>query len=567
MSWRFWIEWARRFQSQLALIAALTLLSSLATLAVPWLAAQVLGAVVEGSGDGAEASALGAIGLPQTLALLVGVLVALTVLTIAASFVSQMASSRILTELRKRIYAHVQMMPLAFHDEQRRGDILALTSYEVSNLSDFLAETIANAPAMILTAIGAVVILFWIDPSMALIVPLLIPVFIVMARLAGRRLRSLSAKVRAAEVELIAIAERDLEMLPAIKSFATEAPRRAEFDAAAERARNLAVGQARLNSLIGPLVALTAALAAIGVLIVSGEQLTQGSGSPNDLFAFLLYAALLTRPVGALAGMYGAYQMARGTLARLEAVLALKAEPGYATDAHAGLRLERAQGTIRFEAVNFAYPGRPPVLTGLELAIAAGETIALTGENGVGKSTIVRLLLRYYQPDAGRITLDGIDIAELDLQDLRRQFGYVPQRALLFNGTIRDNIVFAQDHLGDAANEEAVMHAVRLAQAESFIAALPRGLDTEIGDNGVRLSGGQRQRIALARALYRDPPVIILDEATSMFDLESESGFVEACVGALESRTVVIITHRPASLALADRVIEVRSEGLVERPA
>lgn len=549
MSLGFWIEWARRFRAQLALIGVLTMLSSLATLAVPWLAAQLLGATF---GPPADADA---IDLSRTLILLVAVLIAMTVLSIAATFASQTASTRILTELRKRIYAHVQMMPLAFHDDSRRGDVLALTSYEVANLSDFLAETIANAPAMILTALGAIAVLFWIDPAMALIVPLLVPLFYLVTRLAGRRLREVSGKVRAAEVELIAIAERDLDMLPAIKSFATEAPRRAEFDAAAERSRALAVAQARLNAIIGPLVALFAALAAIGVLVVSSAQLAQNGGSSSELFAFLLYAALLTRPVGSLASMYGAYQMARGTLARLEAVLALEHEPGYGS----GQAIGRAQGAIRFEKVSFAYPGRPAIFTGLDLDIAPGEIVALTGENGVGKSTLVRLLLRFYRADAGTITLDGTDIAALDLQSLRRQFGYVPQRALLFNGTIRDNIAFGQSEVPD---EAAIARAVRLAQAEGFIAALPQGIDTEIGDNGVRLSGGQRQRIALARALYRDPPVYILDEATSMFDLESEATFVDACIGALKDRTVIIITHRPASLALADRVIAVTPEGL-----
>ena len=555
MSFGFWLEWARRFRAQLFLIAALTMLSSIATLAVPWLAAQVLSAVIEGEADQALP-----VDLTRTLSVLVTVLITLTALTITATFASQMASTRILTELRKRIYAHVQMLPLAFHDDSRKGDVLALTSYEVSNLSDFLAETIANAPAMVLTALGAIVILFWIDPAMALIVPLLVPAFYIMTKLAGRRLRAISGKVRAAEVELIAVAERDLEMLPAIKAFATEAQRRAEFDAAAERSRDLAVDQARLNAVIGPLVTLVAALAAIAVLVISSGQLSGEQSSPSELFAFLLYAALLTRPVGGLANMYGAYQMARGTLARLEAVLALKAEPGYQT----GRKIDRAEGAIKFEKVDFAYTDRPPVFERLELAIAAGETIALTGGNGVGKSTLIRLLLRYYEPNSGVISLDGCDIAQLDLQELRRQFGYVPQRPLLFNGTLRDNVVFGQEIQAD---DNATLRALELAQASSFVERLPQGLDTEIGDNGVRLSGGQQQRIALARALYRDPPIYILDEATSMFDLESEASFVETCVESLKGRTVLIITHRPASLALADRIVEITPDGVRAKTA
>lgn len=552
MSFGFWLKWARKFRVQLALISGLTMLSSIATLAVPWLAAQLLGDVF-----GASAGAPTAINVSQTLVLLVAALIAMTALNIAAAITSQTASTKILTDLRKQIYAHVQMMPLSFHDDARGGDVLALTSYEVANLSDFLAETIANAPAMVLTALGAIIVLFWIDPAMAMIVPLLIPVFYIMAKLAGRRLRAISGKVRAAEVELISIAERDLEMLPAIKSYAAENYHRDGFAKAAEKSRELAVGQARLNSLIGPIVALLAALTAIAVLVIGSDQLTGDQTSPSELFAFLLYAALLTRPVGGLANMYGAYQMARGTLGRLEAVLALEPEPGYAQ----GAPLKSAKGAIQFDGVSFAYPGRPSVLNGLDLSIAPGEIVALTGENGVGKSTLVRLLLRFYQPSSGSITLDGSDIADVQVQDLRRQFGYVPQRALLFNGSVAENIAFGQPFAG---NKAAIEQAARLAQADEFISALPDGLNTQIGDHGVRLSGGQRQRIALARALYRDPPIYILDEATSMYDLESEAAFVETCVGSLKGRTVIIITHRPASLALADRVLKLGSGGVTE---
>lgn len=549
MSFRFWLQWARRFRGQLTLISVLTLLSSGAALSVPWLAAQVLGRVVSGS-------AVSDIDVGQILILLVVALVALTVLNIAAAILSERASTRILTELRIKIYNHVQMLRVGFHDDARRGDVLALTSYEVGNLSDFLAGTIANAPAMLLTAAGAIVILFTIDPVMAAIVPLLIPAFYILVRLSGRRLRKLSSEVRAAEVELIAIAERDLEMLPAIKAFATEEKHRSEFATAADNSRRLAVRQAQWSVTIGPVMALIAALAAISVLVVGSEQLLDADRSPSDLFAFLLYAALLTQPAGALAKMYGAYQMARGTLARLESVLEQEPEPGH----QIGQRLERAAGAIAFRKVSFGYPGRPTLFDALDFDVKPGEIVALTGENGVGKSTLVRLLLRFYEPLSGTITLDGTCISEYQVQDLRRQFGYVPQRALLFNGTIADNIVFGQSA---PHPQEAVSRAVKLAQADEFIASLPDGLETVIGDHGVRLSGGQRQRIALARALYSQPPIYILDEATSMYDLEGEAAFVEECIGSLKGRTVIIITHRPASLALADRVLKLGPDGFV----
>lgn len=549
MSTKFWMEWAQRFRWQLAGISALTLLSSLATLAVPWLAAEALGGVVTDTSGGRD--------LSQTLVILIAVLALLTGLNIAAAIQSERASTRILTDLRKRLYEHVQIMPLAFHDEQRAGDVLALTSYEVGNLSDFLASTLANAPAIFLTTLGAIGILYWIDPVMALIVPLLVPAFAIMVRLTGRQLRGLSGKVRAAEVDLVAIAERDLEILPAIKAFATEEHHRTAFANAAETAREYAVQQAQLKAIIGPLMAFTAALAAIGVLIIGSGYLSGEATSASDVFAFLLYAALLTRPAGALATMYSSYQMARGTLARLEAVLAFEPEKGH----DSGIPIKRSKGAIGFKDLSFAYPERPPVLSNFNLDIKPGETLAVTGENGVGKSTLLRLLLRFYEPQSGHITLDGTNIAEFQVQEFRRQFGYVPQRALLYNGSIADNIVFGQD-IDD--RKARVDKAAKLAQVDRFLADLPDGLDTEIGDHGVKLSGGQRQRIALARALFRDPPIIILDEATSMYDLESEAAFVEDCVDLLQDRTVVLITHRPASLSLADRVVKLKADGVNE---
>lgn len=545
MNFSFLWQRARQFRGELLLISGLTLLGSLATLAVPWLAGQVLGGVVEG-----QPQSLG-----NTLVLLVAALVALTVINIVSAILSSKASLAILHRLRREVHDHVVLMPLSFHEKRSAGDTLALMTYEVSNLSSFLATTLANAPSMIVTAVGAVVLLFVLDPSMALVVPLLVPVFFVLMKLVGRRLRVLSKQARKAEALVFETAERDLAMIPAIKSFATEGHRRDNYDAVTARSRDYVYRQTRIKAFIAPLVALVAALAAIAVLVFGSSSLSQDGREPADLFSFLLYAALLTRPVGGLADIYGRFQIARGTLSRLQSVLGLPVEPGH----ESGEPTERAEGAIAFEGVSFAYPGRPQVIDDLDLAIAPGEIVALTGDNGVGKSTLIKLLLRFYTPDAGRITLDGSDIAALQVQDLRRQFGYVPQRPLLFNGTIAENIAF-----GTEVDQATLSRAVELAQASDFLARLPHGLDTEIGDHGIRLSGGQGQRIALARALYRDPPAFILDEATSMYDLESEAAFVEDCIHALSERTVIIITHRPASLALADRVLRVTPNGIVQ---
>lgn len=520
------------------LISALTLAGSLATLAIPWLAGQLIGGVLDESDWQME----------RVITLLLAALVAMTGLNIAAAIISARISGQVLADLRSEAYAHVQRLPMAFHDRHRDGDILALMTYEVASLSQFLTSTLATTPSAVLTAAGAMALLFVIDPLMALFIPLLLPAFFIVLKLVGRRLRKLAASVREAGAEMMSAAEEDLEMLPATKAFAVEQMQEEKYARLTEEVRVLELAQERINAALAPAVALVSALAAIAIIVVAGDAIGERK-SAAELFAFLLYAALLTRPMGALADFYGRFQAARGTLARLDTVLGTPPEPGY----DQVRPIERARGAVAFCDVHFAYPGRDGPLHGADFSVAQGEIVALTGANGAGKSTLINLLLRYYQPKSGAILLDGQDIAQLKVQGLRRQFGLVPQRALLFNASVRDNIAFGAPGASDAE----VIAAAELAQATAFINALPQGLTTQIGDHGTQLSGGQRQRIALARALLLDPPILIFDEATSMYDMAGEEAFVAACQTALKDRTVLIVTHRPASLALADRVIEI----------
>lgn len=539
----FLLRWARQFTRELIVISGLSGLGAIATLALPWLAAQLAAGV---AGDAA-------IDVRHTLVLLIVTLIAVTALTILVTIRSAAASERILAALRIKAYEHVQALPVSFHERNRNGDLLALMSYEVQNLSTFLTSTLARLPAMLITAGGAVVLLFVIDPMLGLAVPVLVPLFYIAMKALGRRLRALGHKVRKAEIDVLWMAETDLEMLPGIKAFAVEDHHRARYRAAIEKARTLNLVQTRITAFIGPVVGLLSALAALIILIAGNTDIEAGARSPSELFAFLLYAALLTRPVGDLADTYGSFQLARGTLARLEAVFAFAPEPGYSGHQ----TITRARGAIEFQSIDFAYPGRPAVLKDFSLTIAPGEILALTGANGVGKSTLINLLLRFHEPDCGTICLDGNDIRQLEVKSLRRQFGFVPQRPLLLSGSIIDNIAFGMPDPDPLAIEQAA----RQAQAWEFITQLPLGLETQIGDDGVRLSGGQRQRIALARALLRDPPIFVFDEATSMYDLEGEAAFVESCITTLKNRTVIIITHRPASLALADRIIHLTPAG------
>lgn len=545
MNFRQLLTYAGPYRAALLRLAGLSVASSLVLLSIPWLAGQMLGGIVSGS----------TIDPGGLVALLICSLALLALLNYVLANQSAATTARVLADLRCRILEHVQRLPIGFHDSREKGDVLALLTLEVARLGYFLTGTLVALPARLLMSIGAIVLMFRIDARLALMVPLLIPAFYLILKIVGRRQRALSLALQQDEARIVCLAEEMLEVLPATKAFTRERTQSQRYRSAVETAFAKSVRLGRIAAALEPLITLVASLAAVAVLLAAGHTLQAGAMTPTELFSFIFYAALLTRPVGALADVYGQVQVARGTLARLQAALDQPAEA-----VSGDMAVSRAAGDIRFDKVHFAYPGRPLILAGISFHIKAGETVALTGANGAGKTAIINLLLRYYDPQSGTITVGGRDVMELDLADLRRHIGLVPQTTFLLNGTIRDNIAFGADGSSAAEIEEAA----RLAQANDFIAALPVGMNTLIGDRGVRLSGGQRQRIALARALIKDPPILLLDEATSMFDEQGEAGFIEECSSALSGRTVILITHRPATLALADRIFRLEDGSLSE---
>ena len=532
---------ARPYRGPLGLLALVGATAASISLLVPWLAGSLLGGIVEGSARGVEQA--------RTVGLLLLCLGGATVLNVAASLLSVRIDTRILAELRQQMFEHVQHLPIGFHESRGKGDTLALMTYEVWRLGQFLTRTLATTPARLLTTVGAVAAMFKIDARLAMVVPLLIPIFYLVLKLVGRSLRGLAAAHQHAEAALVALAEESLEMLPATKAFTREQIASARFRTATEEVSRLSIRQGQINALLDPLLTLITAVAAIGVIILAGKEVLGAQLDAGQRLSFIFYAGLLTRPVSALAHIYGEVQVARGTLERMQSVLDQPIEEIGSN----GVSGWRASGAVEFRDVRFAYPGRDRLFDNFSLSIDAGERVALLGPNGAGKTALVNLLLRYYDPQDGEILLDGRPIAKLNLADLRRQIGLVPQLPLLFNASIRDNIAFG----AHGAIDEQVEQAAATAQALDFIRALPHDFDTMIGDRGVQLSGGQRQRIALARALIKDPPILILDEATSMFDLDGEEKFIANCIEALAGRTVIMITHRPAILGLADRIVEV----------
>lgn len=540
------LAYAAPYRWRLALAGAFMIAETAAVLAVPWIGGRFAGSIL--SERQTEIAWL-------VLALLAA-LGLQAVLRFANGCVSSRTAERLLADLRIRIYDHLQSLPIGYHQQRRQGEILALMTYEVAQLSGFLTGTLLRIVPLLLTVAGSVVLMFRLDPVLAFLVAGSIPVFYLLLKILGRRLRPLATELQRAHAGAVAIAEESLGMLPAIKAFTREAEESRRYACQVQHVMHLSTTQQRIYITLEPTVQLAAASGAVLLLWLASGKLAAGGLNPADLVSFLLYAALLTRPVSALAGVYGQVQVARGTISRLHGVLNEAPEPDTAT----APELRQVRGDIEFRHISFAYPDRRPLLENVSLHVRAGETIALTGDNGAGKTTLIHLLLRLYQPRSGCILVDGTDIASVSLKSLRRQIGIVPQHTLLFNGSVRDNIGFGKV----GASQAEVENAARLAQAHEFIAALPHGYETIIGDHGVRLSGGQRQRIALARALLKDPPILILDEATSMFDPDGEAAFIADCHEALADRTVILISHRPASLALADRILRMTAGGKLE---
>jgi ABC-type multidrug transport system fused ATPase/permease subunit len=469
------------------------------------------------------------------------------VLAVFGGYLSSKRATLIAADLRRRVFAHIQRLPLPYFQARQHGDVLAVLASDVALLSHYLSSSVVSIPPATVTAVGSIVLMALIDPTMAFAATVAIPLFYVLIKLVGRGLRPITVALQDAYARLYAFEEERVSLLPAIKSFSREPREDAAYAGLVERLTRLSLEQDWRQLAIGPGMVWAASMGMLAILWVLGERIVGGEMSKGAIVTFLLYTALLTRPISSMAGLYGQTQHARAAVDRINALMGTPTE-----DYGDGLPpLDVRQGSVRFEAVQFAYPGRPILFQRFDLDLRPGEVVAITGENGVGKSTLVSFLLRFNCPEQGRVLIDGQDIAGCRLSSVRAAVGYVSQQVQLLNGTVRDNVTFGRP---DAA-QDALEHAARLAQALDFIERLPAGWETVIGDDGIRLSGGQRQRIALARVLLLDPRIVILDEATAMYDPEAELAFLAAAVKVLAGRTVLLITHRPASLAIAHRVL------------
>ncbi|MDR3088985.1 MAG: ABC transporter ATP-binding protein/permease [Desulfobulbaceae bacterium] len=528
------------------LLIALSLTENGVGLLIPWLAGRLTQTLSGGS-----------LTFRPMLALIFFCLCLQSLISYGNRVLSARAAETMVSKTRNHLYDHLQALPLAYFINQKPGATLSLLSQDCMALSAFLTNSVIAFVPIILTACGALLCLALISPAVAAVVAAMLPLTALILKILGRKTRPRARAFLDNYAALMSLAEENLANIPLIKSFCRERAESAEFAAASEALLRASKGYYQAQALLAPTGRLLAVATLFVVLFFLGDAVAVGAFTAGELVSMALYAMLLAGPVSRLADMYGSLQHALSAADRLNAVFRQQTEPyGQGID----FAPNAVRGAISIEDLRFAWPGRPEILRGLNCRIEAGETVVITGENGAGKSTLTALLLRFIEPDSGRIRLDGHDLPTLSLTALRRQIGLVQQHILLKNASVAENIIIG----GPNASEAQMRQAARAANALEFIEKLPRGFDTAIGDKGIKLSGGQKQRLALARALLKDPPILILDEPTAMFDPEGERQFIEENLEKLQGKTVIIITHRPAALSLADRVLCLENGILLE---
>lgn len=456
-------------------------------------------------------------------------------------------SYRAEADLRNRMFEHMQRLAFSFHDVTSTGELMARASSDLSQVRlvfAMLPITLANV-AMFLTVVTALLI---IDPVLGLVTSLSVPALLLAARRYATRVIRLSFDVQQRLADLSQVVEEAIGGIQVVKSYGQEGQEQAKLDDRAERIYRKATRLAWIRAAYQPAFEMLPSLATVAVLWIGGMRVIGGNLSLGEFVAFTQYLAILNFPLRITGWFFAQLPRAGAAASRIQSLLAT--DPVIEGPA-VPIGLRPGHGEVRFCDVEFGYPGGSRVLRGVDLTIPGGTSVALVGATGAGKTTLAHLLPRFHDVDEGAITIDGIDIRRLSLDELRSEVAFVFQETFLFSASVRDNIAFG----ARAATDEQVRLAARLAQAHEFIAELPAGYETVIGERGFSLSGGQRQRVALARAVLRDPRVLILDDATSSVDAIVEAEMLAALERVMSGRTTIIIAHRTSTLALVDQVV------------
>ncbi|MEZ4361253.1 MAG: ABC transporter transmembrane domain-containing protein [Kofleriaceae bacterium] len=466
---------------------------------------------------------------------------------------------RVVADLRGLVVDRVMTLPLAWFHERRTGELVGRLSSDVTVVEGVVGSELSMALRNAIQLAGGLVLLFVINIRLTLLMLAVVPPIVLSAIYFGGKLRVMSRRVQDELAKVSGQVQEAVGAIQTVQSFVRERDEAARYRAGVEGAFARMMSMVRWRSSFW---ATTTAATYIGIAVViwlGGRAMIRGDLTAGDLTSFFLYTFMVAGALGEMAGLWAGLQRAAGATERLFAVVDTVPE---IRDPEAPVPLPAGGGAIAFERVSFVYPARPtqPVLTDVDLQVAPGEVVALVGPSGAGKSTILSLLFRFYDVSAGRVLFEGVDVRALSLSELRRSLAMVAQEPVLFSGTLRDNLAYGCPD----ATQEQIEAAARDANAHDFIAGFPDGYDTVIGERGTKLSGGQKQRVAIARALLADPRVLILDEATSNLDAESEALVQTALARLMKGRTTIVVAHRLSTVRDADRILVIDGAGIAE---
>jgi ATP-binding cassette subfamily B protein len=551
------LPFLRPYRARIGLALVFLVLAATATLAFPVALRMLIdGGLVRGdNGDQMMA-------MREHFFALFGVATALGVFSACRFYMVSWLGERVTADIRDAVYAHVLHQSPEFFETTQTGEVLSRLSADTTLVQTVVGSSLSMGLRNMVLGLGALSVLVWTNPLVMLQVLAVLVLIVLPSLWFGRRVRKLSRASQDRIADSSAIAAEVLNAIPVVQSYTAEAREAARFSTATENAFDTAVRRSGARSVLVGFIIIATSAALLWGLYQGTQAVVAGRITAGDLGQTVVYVILLASAFAVLGEVYGDLLRAAGATERLmellhtESPIASPAQP-------VRLPLPQAGSAVRFEALEFHYPSRPSqqALSAFTLDVQAGQTVAIVGPSGAGKSTVFQLLLRFYDPQAGRIVLDGVATQDLALGDLRQRIGIVPQDAVIFSNSALENIRYGRPDASDAE----VQQAAEAAFAHEFITALPDGYKTFLGERGLRLSGGQRQRIAIARAMLKNPPLLLLDEATSALDAESERMVQAALESAMRNRTTLVIAHRLATVQKADLIVVLDHGQLVEQ--
>jgi subfamily B ATP-binding cassette protein MsbA len=553
----------RPYRGWLAIIFGAMLVETAASLAAPWPLKVILDSVV------------GHHRLPEWMVRLLGPEIAQHKLGLAAAsaaavvlialagavagyidnYYTESVGQYVANDLRMKVYHHLDRLSLAYYDTQQTGNLLSTITTDIATIQGFASGATLGILVDLLTILGMVGLMFWLNFDFALIAVGVTPFLLLFVMRFKKAVKKATHEVRHRQSDIVAVVQEGLESMRVVKAYGRQQLEEEHLKAASQAAVEAALKARRVKSLLSPIVAIVVALCTAFVLYRGTLLILAGTMTIGGLTVFLSYLSKFFKPVQDLAKMTNSIAQAAVGVERVQTILEADTLIPERPDAR---EPGPVRGAIAFDKVAFSYKPDAPVLKEITFSIEPGQLVGFVGATGGGKSTVASLIPRFYDPTAGRILIDGVDVRDLKLDALRNQIGLVLQDTLLFRGTIADNIAYGRP----GATRDEVVAAAKLANADEFIAKMPKGYDSEVGERGMTLSGGQRQRIGIARAIIRNSPILILDEPTAALDTESEKVVMEALERLMKGRTAIAIAHRLSTIRDADKIV-VFKDGVV----